>query len=179
MKINDALDRLLNTEQAHEQAKNVGSSGAEGFEEVLLQQIGGAQTQTDAVGKDSSLLQALADPLRLANIGTSILGGLEKTDSSPDSMEADVDQLMQNLMGGFATSMDSFADFASSLNNQNPGALKNAWNVLDNLDSNLASLRQEMGRLPQPNADLEAVLNELEILAVTERFKFNRGDYLA
>ena len=176
MKINDELQRLLNAEQSREQSKNVGSSGAKGFEDALIQELGGKQTQTGAIGADPNLLQSLADPLRLANIGAGILGGLE---AAKDSAEADVDQLMQNLLGGFTASMDSFASFASSLNSQAPDSLKTAWSALDNLDGNLASLRKEFGRLPQANADMEAVLNELEILAVTERFKFNRGDYLA
>lgn len=180
MKITDELQRLLNVEQTREQAKNVGGSGTQDFEEVLLKQISGQQSQTGTVGADPNLLRTRADPLRLASIGANILGGLDCAEGlGDDKAETDVDQVMQNLLGGFTSSMDSLAAFASSLNSQAPNALKTAWNALDNLDVNLDFLRKELGRLPQANADMEAVLNEMEILAVTERFKFNRGDYLS
>ena len=167
MKINEELERLLSVDQYRKQSQSVGNSGGDGFESLLAQQLKTGQNQ------DASALAALADPLRLANINVAAMAGLEQEEGkSPD------DQLVETLTGGMASTLDGFDKMAASLQSNAPDALKDAWSALRNLDGELAGLREEMGRLSKPNTELESMLNELEVLAATERFKFNRGDYL-
>lgn len=54
------------------------------------------------------------------------------------------------------------------------GDLKGLWGRLENISGTVAQLKRKAGDDPA----VSPLLQELEILAATERFKFNRGDYL-
>lgn len=66
--------------------------------------------------------------------------------------------------------------YAASLAQGNGANLKELSGMLAEVDSGISGLKQRFPALPGSEAG--AVLNELEVLAVAERFKFNRGDYL-
>lgn len=169
MKINEELERLLGTEAFRQQPRTVGSSGGDGFEELLTRQLmqGEQKDNTD-------LLRALGDPLRLANIDVMTLGGLNAAEESGDADSA----LLESLTAGLASGLDGLDSYAKGLGDQSSDGLRRAWSVLESLDGTIAGMRQDLGKLSQPNAELESMLNELEVLAATEKFKFNRGDYL-
>lgn len=174
MKINDELERLLGTEAYRQQTRTVGSSGGEGFESLLTQQlVPTGETPSD----EAAMLRALGDPLRLANLDVMNLGGLAGADGAAGASGDDA--LIEALSGGVSSSLDGLDKYASGLRDASPDGLRNAWNALESLDGAIAGLRQDMGKLSKPNAEMESMLNELEVLAVTEKFKFNRGDYLA
>lgn len=54
-------------------------------------------------------------------------------------------------------------------------ALRDAWGLLQGIDAQVAQMRAnpELSR----SSAMESILNELEIMTATEKFKFNRGDY--
>ena len=55
-------------------------------------------------------------------------------------------------------------------------SLKQAYGVLEHIESGVRQLKEE---LPESTtAGLGSLVNELEVMTVTEKFKFNRGDYL-
>lgn len=170
MKINEELERLLGTEAFRQQPRTVGSSGGDGFEDLLARQLAQGQ-QTD----NTDLLRALSDPLRLANLDVMTLGGLNAAENPGDQDSA----LLESLTAGLALGLDGLDSYAAGLGDQSSDGLRRAWNALESLDGTIAGMRQDLGRLSQPNAELESMLNELEVLAATEKFKFNRGDYLA
>ena len=88
------------------------------------------------------------------------------------------DSLVEALTGGLSTTLDSVDRYASMLSGRNADALKSAYGELDALDSSLAELRRNLGRLSRAEQELEGMVNELEVLAAAERIKFDRGDYL-
>lgn len=169
MKINEELERLLGTEAFRQQPRTVGSSGGDGFEELLTRQLMQGEQKDNA-----DLLRALSDPLRLTNLDVMTLGGLNAAENPGDQDSA----LLESLTAGLALGLDGLDSYAAGLGDQSSDGLRRAWNALESLDGTIAGMRQDLGRLSQPNAELESMLNELEILATTEKFKFNRGDYL-
>lgn len=173
MKINEELERLLSTEQYRQQARPVGNSGGEGFESLLTQQL----RQSDVTAQtDAQMLRALSDPMRLAHIDAAALGGLGAVEGSG---EADGDDaLIQTLTFGISSTLDGMDKYAASLQSGSATSLKDAWTALQSMNSSISGMRQEMGQLSKPHAELESMLNELEVLSATETFKFNRGDYL-
>lgn len=174
MKINEELERLLGTEAFRQRTRTVGNSGGDGFESLLARQLTpGAQSGAD----NPDLLRALGDPLRLANLDVMTLGGLNAAENTPGANGDEA--LLESLTSGLASGLDGLDGYAAGLGDQSSDGLRRAWNALENLDGTIAGLRQDLGRLSQPNAELESMLNELEVLATTEKFKFNRGDYLA
>lgn len=172
MKINEELERLLGTEAFRQQTRKVGNSGGEGFDSLLAQQLAEPGA---ARGTDPQMLRALGDPLRLANLDVMNLGGLQAADGDATGDQA----LLEALSGGIAGTLDGLDKYAAGLRDTSSTGLRDAWNALEALDGTIAGLRQDMGKLSQPDAELESMVNELEVLAATEKFKFNRGDYQA
>lgn len=174
MKINDELERLLGTEAFRQQTRTVGNSGGEGFESLLTQQLAATG---EASPDEARMLRALGDPLRLANLDVMNLGGLAGVDGTPDA--ASDEALIEALSGGISSTLNGLDKYAAGLRDASPAGLRDAWTALESLDGAIAGLRQDMGRLSKPDAEMESMLTELEVLATTEKFKFNRGDYLA
>jgi hypothetical protein len=73
---------------------------------------------------------------------------------------------------------DQWEQYADSLRQQEEGDLRHAYGVLEDISSQVEGLKAATGGLEQRNPSLQSMVDSLEILTVTERFKFNRGDYL-
>eukprot|EP01022_Parablepharisma_sp_SALTPOND_P013097 TRINITY_DN1726_c1_g1_i1.p1 TRINITY_DN1726_c1_g1~~TRINITY_DN1726_c1_g1_i1.p1 ORF type:complete len:713 (+),score=113.03 TRINITY_DN1726_c1_g1_i1:2754-4892(+) len=74
---------------------------------------------------------------------------------------------------------DKWEQYAHSLRRmQEEGDLRQAYGVLEDISNDVEGLKAAAGGLEQQNPSLQSMVDSLEILTVTERFKFNRGDYL-
>lgn len=171
MNINTELERLRATEQLQREAGGsaVQSAPAEDFGALLARQM---ERGTNS-GPSPDALRALGDPLRLANLDVMTLGDFDGAERNT----AD-DGLVEALTGGLNMTLGSIDRYASMLSDRNADTLKSAYGELDALDSSLAELRKNLGRLSRAEPALEGMVNELEVLAATERIKFDRGDYL-
>ena len=56
--------------------------------------------------------------------------------------------------------------------------LKSAYGLLRDLDGQIDGFKSRYPTAGQDMPELAAMLNELDVLAATEKFKLNRGDYL-
>jgi ABC-type transporter Mla subunit MlaD len=73
--------------------------------------------------------------------------------------------------------VDSMEQYAATLGNPS-ASLKDAYGQLEQLSRDVQQVREQLPDLGQNAPDLDAVVNEVEALAATEQFKFNRGDYV-
>ena len=125
-------------------------------------------------------------------------GGVQGIVPPPPGTQAGlVSQMLQEAASGQAESVDPFEDALRQSFQQASGLLDSVNAYVDALsargaDGNLKAiypllegLEQQMGVLKQGAAPLEAkhaglasLINELEVLTTTEKFKFNRGDYI-
>ncbi len=78
---------------------------------------------------------------------------------------------MESLFAG----MD---DYAAMLGSGEAAALRDAYSLLENMTGDIASFRAAYPNMETEQPELASLVNELEVLTVTETFKFNRGDYL-
>lgn len=60
---------------------------------------------------------------------------------------------------------------------QDQSSLRDAYSILEGIDSKIAQLRHDTAAMKIRHSGLDEMLNQLEILATTEKFKLNRGDY--
>lgn len=68
--------------------------------------------------------------------------------------------------------------YARQLGDAAGADLKGAYRTLEGLSGDIRSLKADNPDLTSQYPQLSSVVNELEVMTVTERFKINRGDYL-
>jgi hypothetical protein len=126
--------------------------GLAGFAGLLDQEVSKAsENQANAAG---TVLPPLTGPLLAAQ-------GLESVEPEAGDPVAALDGLL-----------DKWENYAAGLGSGQ--SLKQAEGSLQDLEAETARIKE----MAQADPGLSAVADELEVLAVTERTKFNRGDYL-
>lgn len=81
------------------------------------------------------------------------------------------------VVGQVESILDKWDSYAASLSNPEAG-LKSAYGALDEIADQVAMLKSELPDLEATHPGLKSIVDELETLAATEQFKFNRGDYV-
>jgi hypothetical protein len=87
------------------------------------------------------------------------------------------DVTAERVSGQVESILDKWDNYAETLSGTDAG-LKSAYGTLDDIASEVAAIRSEQPELGQSHPGLNAIVDELETLAATEQFKFNRGDYV-
>lgn len=160
MKIqNDPLRALLEQGEAHRKPKADGTD----FESMLARELqNGSTAQGGAVSTEQNVA-ALAMQIR----SVQELGGSAAVDQSDSIYTESVDKLL-----------NKWDLYGQALARPDAASLKDVNSLLDGMSEELAALKTALPELEGDNAGLAGLVNELEVLATTERIKFNRGDYL-
>jgi hypothetical protein len=82
---------------------------------------------------------------------------------------------MENV-DSLLTEWENYADQLASGSQE--GGLRQAYGVLEHIESGVQKLKQDWPGMAQDNPGMGSLVNELEVMAVTEKIKFNRGDYI-
>lgn len=162
MKISNEQLRAIQEQEA--QRPNVQRRGQqEDFTELLARHIeAGTQLPSAVQGKASAPTGAVSQP---------VTGILEDSATTVSPLYEEAATVMEGMF-------DTLDSYSRQLAGNEPGNLKEAYSLLQNMSGQIADFKQ---RFPQAAADqpvLAAMVNELDVLATTETFKFNRGDYL-
>ena len=125
--------------------------------------------------------QALAQEL---NTGSVAGAGATATQTGPVLR---LDQALQAAMLNKPTEqtiMDKMSSLLSKWENYSQiigaahGDLREGYNLLSDIRQDITDVRSDLAQNPGLGKNLEAMVEELDILATTEEFKFNRGDYI-
>jgi len=158
----EQLKALLQQEQAVPKPQPRG----EGFEAVFAKEL--RQPGGDA--------QAILPPPLGAQAGVvsqMLLGAPEEAESA-DPFEEALRQSFQQA-SGLLDSMNAYVDALSARGAD--GNLKAIYPLLEGLERQMGVMKQGAAPLEAKHAGLAGLMNELEVLMTTEKFKFNRGDY--
>jgi hypothetical protein len=159
----EQLKALLQQEQA---AKKAPSKG-EGFEAMLAQEL--RQPGGEAQGAMPP------PPGAQAGVISQLLMGTPEQAESDDPMEDALQQSFQQASG----LLDSMSAYVNALSaGRSEGDLKAIYPLLEGLERQMGVLKQGAAPLEAKHAGLASLINELEVLTTTEKFKFNRGDYI-
>lgn len=166
MEINtQQMEALLHLQEQQAQLPRKQQSGsAPGFEELLARQLGQdiPLNALDITG--NARTSTFAHPILESG------DSAEATDPDTAVLQAAFDQA--------SGALDLWDSYTRTLGTStSDSALRDAWGLLEGIDAQVAQLRDNPARAR--SSALDSMLNELEILAATERFKFNRGDYLS
>ena len=158
----DYLETLQRQQETGRKSMEV-PAGADGFAALFSQEIGqngqaGAMDASRAAGHGASLEAAM------------LVSGM----GDPAAAGGDA-SLLKTIAGQASGLLEAWDQYAASLSDG--GSQKNAWTQLLGMDDQVRALRGSLGGLGESNPALENIVNELEIMAATEKFKLNRGDY--
>ena len=164
---NDQLEALL-----RQQSQTPGTTRAQtaqgGFEAALSEQMG----LENAVASSAFPTAAAGQTSQASMISQMLLG-------STQSESVDVDEdVIQSAFSQASGTLDMWDSYVSTLGDAgNNGSLRQAYALLQGIDGQVASLKENTAGLRGQNPGLDTLVNNLEVLATTEKFKFNRGDY--
>jgi hypothetical protein len=164
MKITQEQTNALRQADNQEQSRTHVEAGV--FESMLTREVQGVQTQDagqttvppigGGMHEIASLLQAEgAAPAQ------------DLTEKERTAME-NVDSLL--------TEWENYADQLASGSQE--GGLRQAYGVLEHIETGVQKLKQDWPGMAEDNPGMGSLVNELEVMTVTEKIKFNRGDYI-
>lgn len=173
MKINSELERILLAQQQAQQAKTKSADSSTAFEDILQS----AMQKPDATRANEEIsLSTLALSAQTQSMGIEN-ETIASTQNASETDEAAV-YTRSALMADIENSLSSLDMYTQSVQSQNPAFnLKQAWQGLTAFNQSVNDLRQNYASLSEQDSSLDAMINDLEIMAVTETYKFNRGDY--
>lgn len=160
MKIqNDPLRALLEQGEAHRKP----TAGGADFESMLARELQGSQAAASGTVSAEQNIAALAMQIR----SVQELGGAEAQGQSDAIYTQNVEKLL-----------DKWDLYSQALARPDAASLKDVNSLLDGMGTELAALKAALPELGGADEGLAGLVNELEVLATTERIKLNRGDYL-
>ena len=159
MKISTEQLQLLAREQTK---KSQGTEGG-GFDDLLANamQEGTSQAATSSP-QTSAVPQA-------GILGLNPLFATQQVSPSIDQQE------IMNTMDGVLDQLDQYAAKLGS----SDVSLRSAYQELQGIGQQMDRLRETMQARGESSPELDALYTEMDILATTETFKLNRGDYSA
>lgn len=163
MKIeNDLLTGLIRDPQELKKTDAPRNSAAD-FAAALEQTL-------DAENTASPVLPGISNKAVLG--GLSAFAPVQPAFASAEGAEQAADEVADLL-----DMMDSYSSVLSGKGEAGQENLKAAYKVLETISNNAAGLRSSLTGLADSPA-LASIINEIEVMAATEKFKLNRGDYL-
>ncbi len=83
----------------------------------------------------------------------------------------------QSVMGKVDTLLSTWEDYSQVIGMAD-GNLRQGFQLLTEIRQGILELKTRLAENPTIGSEIRAMVEELDILAATEEFKFNRGDYL-
>lgn len=142
-------------------------------DKARARQTGSADAFSALLTKELHTQQPAAKPVDAAPrpVGTMVV---PVAAGSEGSVSASGQEAAESINAMCAT----LEQYAGQLENTANADLRTAYGLLESVSGQLREFKERFAEGIQENPGLAEAVNELEVLATTERFKFNRGDYL-
>lgn len=164
MKINtDNPNALSGVGTAAAQKPQTVQPGQEGFSDIFARQLAGTSQAADQA--------AIASVPGLSTASLASLVAVQKASKTAET--ASTESAVMNSMDNLLTQWETYAGQLSG----SAGGLKNADGVLSRITDGVKKLKEDNPTLSATHPGLSSMVDQLEVMAVTERIKFNRGDY--
>lgn len=162
MKISSEQLRILQEQEAL-RGKSAKAGAGAGFSDVLTRQLDSAGAGGPAPAGPLATMGPVAAPLSLSGVQNG------QVQAEPAFQEA-----AQRLEGMFS----AMENYAAQIGSGNDTDLRGAYALLEDMSGQVANFKSRFPNAASEQPALAALLNEVDVLATTETFKFNRGDYL-
>lgn len=168
MKIqNEHLEALLRQQGQPSGIRPAQAAHDGAFEAALAQQLAdGGQG-----GAASAVPDQAAGAQQAAMISQMLL-------ASPAGTADPMEDAMQSAFAQASGTLDMWDSYVSALGaSGQEGSLREAYALLQGIDGRVAELKAGAEGIRGRSTGLDALINELDVMTTTEKFKFNRGDY--
>ncbi len=146
--------------------------GKDTFEATLAQQMSLGSTKTSASPVP------LGPGMQTGLVGQFILGDVDNVSLSQEMSQRTTVVDSEKAFNQASGALDMWESYVNVLGTPgNAGNLRSAYGILEGVEAQVATLKAESGAALKQNPNLASIVNELDVLATTEKFKFNRGDY--
>jgi hypothetical protein len=167
MKIQTDQTSVLGVQENQSSTSKTGSGAS--FQGVLAQEV----EKTLASSSESSDASATS-ALSAKALGVSSMLAVEET-----AQLETVSETEQKVMEHIDSLLDKWENYAQALKAPSEGEdLRQAYGCLEDIQSEVQELKGASPNLGVDNPNLQSMVDEIEIMTVTEQIKFNRGDYL-
>ncbi|MBQ7738068.1 MAG: hypothetical protein IJT59_00200 [Desulfovibrionaceae bacterium] len=85
--------------------------------------------------------------------------------------------LLENTFSNASGTLDLWDSYTQKLGTYEQTDLRAAYSILESIGSKVEELKASASNLNVPNFGLNSLINQMDIMATTEKIKFNRGDY--
>jgi len=150
-------DQIEGVQPEQTQRKSKTKQSGQAFGDLLNQEVAKGDAPAPAQGL---VPPQIVNPL----IATEAASGVQRTDAAA-------------VTGQVESILDKWDSYAATLAGPQAG-LKSAYGTLDEIAAEVTTLKNERPDLAASHPDLQSIVDELDTLTATERFKFNRGDYV-
>ena len=162
------LEAVLQLQEKQAQLPRKSNNQAQGFEALLNDQL------SAGTALSGQSINPLAAQEAQANMYSQMILETPESDTAMDPDMAVLDAAFEQASGA----LDLWDRYAAILGSSPAdSALRDAYSLLEGIGDRIGELRANPAAAG--NQALNGLLNELEVLATTEKFKFNRGDYYA
>ena len=165
---NDQLEALLRQQSQSSSTSRTQTAQGGGFEAALTEQLG----LENAVATSAFPTAAAGQASQASMISQMLLG---TTQTEATDIEEDVIQSAFSQASGTLDMWDSYVNALGS--SGQGGSLREAYSLLQGIDGQVAALKTNTAAVRGQNTGLDSLVNELDVMTATEKFKFNRGDY--
>lgn len=164
MKITQEQVSALRQADNQEQSRTTVDPGI--FQEMLTREVQG--TQTPDAGQS---------PVPPIGGGMHEIASLLQAEgASPAQDLSEKERTAMENVDSLLTEWENYADRLASGSQE--GGLRQAYGVLEHIETGVQKLKQDWPGMAEDNPGMGSLVNELEVMAVTEKIKFNRGDYI-
>lgn len=170
MNIQNEQLEALRPQQPIDIQHNQQLSQANPFDTVLDRQI--------ELAEQASQASAAAATVRQSGQASAAAMCSQMLLASSDDGTASAGNAVQRAFAQASGTLDMWDSYVDALQDANAtGSLRHAYVLLQDINAQVASLKAGSATVRGQDAGLDALVNALDVMAVTERFKFNRGDY--
>ncbi len=165
----DNVESLLKQQELQAKRASAAQSGAgEGFGAVFAEQgiLGNAGKNAQTEATTGAIEPNVVQQLLISEVEQSAASGEGMTKA----------QVLDHAAGALDM-WDSYVDALRTSGTD--GNLRDAYSLLEGVDAHVATLKAGAEPVLEQNPQLAGLVNELEVLSATEKFKFNRGDYVS
>ena len=165
---NDQLEALLRQQSQSSSTSRTQTAQGGGFEAALTEQLG----LENAVAT-SAFPTAASGQATQASMISQMLLGTTQTEST------DIDEdVIQSAFSQASGTLDMWDSYVNALGSSGQGgSLREAYSLLQGIDGQVSALKTNTAAVRGRNTGLDSLVNELDVMTATEKFKFNRGDY--